>query len=75
MLISTTADAVIVGGGVIGTSLAYQLAKAGLQIVLLKKKHLCAGGTGKSTAVVRMRYDNEPESRQSGRRAVERQCR
>jgi len=41
----------------------------------LKKKHLCAGGTGKSTAVVRMRYDNEPESRQSGRRAVERQCR
>ena len=38
MLISTTADAVIVGGGVIGTSLAYQLAKAGLQIVLLEKR-------------------------------------
>ena len=38
MLMSTTADAVIVGGGVIGTSLAYQLAKAGLQIVLLEKR-------------------------------------
>ena len=59
----TTTDAVIIGGGVTGTSLAYHLAKAGLQVVLLEKKHLCAGGTGKSTAVVRMHYENEPETR------------
>ena len=39
----TTADAVIIGGGVTGTSLAYHLAKAGLQVVLLEKKH-CAPG-------------------------------
>lgn len=60
---STTADAVIIGGGVTGTSLAYHLAKAGVRVVLLEKKHLCAGGTGKSTAVVRMHYENEPETR------------
>jgi sarcosine oxidase subunit beta len=48
---------------VTGTSLAYHLAKAGLHVVLLEKKHLCAGGTGKSTAIVRMHYENEPETR------------
>jgi sarcosine oxidase subunit beta len=60
---STTADAVIIGGGVTGTSLAFHLARVGLRVVLLEKKHLAAGGTGKSTAVVRMHYENEPETR------------
>lgn len=59
----TTTDAVVIGGGVTGTSLAYHLVKAGLRVVLLEKKHLGAGGTGKSTAVVRMHYENEPETR------------
>jgi len=59
----TTADAIIIGGGVTGTSLAYHLAKAGLRVALLEKKRFCSGGTGKSTAIVRMHYENEPETR------------
>lgn len=59
---SHTADAVVIGGGVHGTSAAYHLAKRGLRVVLLEKKFLAAGGTGKSTAVVRMHYDNIPET-------------
>ncbi len=58
-----TADAVVIGGGVMGASITYHLARAGVRrVTLLEKKHLCNGGTGKSTAVIRMHYENEPET-------------
>ncbi len=52
-----TADVVIVGGGVHGASLAYHLArkKAG-RVVLVEKKFLASGPTGRSTALVRRYY-------------------
>ncbi len=59
---SLTADAVVVGGGVHGTSIAWHLAKRQMRVVLLEKKFLAAGGTGKSTALVRQHYDNFVES-------------
>ncbi|MGE5138770.1 MAG: NAD(P)/FAD-dependent oxidoreductase [Rudaea sp.] len=59
-----TADIVIVGGGVMGTSVAYHLARRGIKnVVLLEKRFLAAGGTGKSTALVRQHYDNYPEAK------------
>lgn len=59
-----TADAIVIGGGVMGASIAFHLARAGIrQVTLLEKKHLCYGGSGKSTAVIRMHYENEPETR------------
>ncbi len=58
----TSADAVVIGGGVHGASVAYHLAKKGVRVILLEKKFLAAGGTGKSTAVVRLHYDNFVES-------------
>jgi len=59
-----TADVVIVGGGVNGTSTAFHLASLGMkQITLVERRHLAAGATGKSGALVRMHYTNEPEAR------------
>src|SRR5437762_3679344 len=52
-----TADFVIVGGGVHGASLAYHLArkKAG-RVLLIEKKFIASGPTGRSTALVRRFY-------------------
>lgn len=52
-----TADIVIVGGGVHGASLAYHFArkKAG-RVVLIEKKFIASGPTGRSTALVRRFY-------------------
>ena len=55
--ISKTADVIVIGGGVIGCSTAYNLAKNGAgNVVLLERKGLASGGTGKSCAIVRTHY-------------------
>jgi sarcosine oxidase subunit beta len=54
------ADAVIIGGGIMGASTAYFLSKLGFgEIVLIEKKRLGAGATGYSAANVRQHYSNE----------------
>src|SRR5271170_4112432 len=57
-----TADIVILGAGVIGTSIAFHLAKrkAG-RIVVIDKDHVGRGGSGRSSALVRMHYSYPPE--------------
>ena len=50
----STAEVVIIGGGVMGASTAYYLAKRGVKdVVLLEKRYLASGPTGKSLANVR----------------------
>jgi sarcosine oxidase subunit beta len=57
-----TADIVILGAGVIGASIAFHLAKrkAG-KIVVVDKGHVGQGGSGRSSALIRMHYSYPPE--------------
>jgi glycine/D-amino acid oxidase-like deaminating enzyme len=57
-----TADIVILGAGVMGASIAFHLAKrkAG-RIMVLDKDHVGRGGSGRSSALVRMHYSFPPE--------------
>jgi glycine/D-amino acid oxidase-like deaminating enzyme len=61
--LSTTADVVVIGGGITGTSAAYQLAQSGLRVLLVEKRFLGAGSTGKSSAIIRQHYSNEVTAR------------
>jgi sarcosine oxidase subunit beta len=51
------AEAIVVGGGVIGASVAFHLAKLGMRdIVLLERSHLAAGSTGRSVGLIETNY-------------------
>jgi glycine/D-amino acid oxidase-like deaminating enzyme len=55
-----TADVVIIGGGVMGASIAYQLAVRGTtNVVLLEARKLATEGTGHSGALVRQHYSQD----------------
>ena len=60
----TSADAVIIGGGVMGCSILYQLAARGLpNSVLLERDVLGAGSTGRSSSAIRMHYSTPVHAR------------
>lgn len=59
-----TAEAVVVGGGIVGASIAFHLTRLGLRDVLLLERGRLAGqATGQSGALVRTHYTNAPEAR------------
>jgi len=62
--LARTADIVILGAGVMGASIAFHLArrKAG-KIVVLDKDYVGSGGSGRSSALIRMHYSFPPEVR------------
>lgn len=54
-----TTDILIVGGGVMGVSIAFALARRRSgRVVLLEKSYLGAGASGKSGAIIRQHYSN-----------------
>ena len=54
-----TADAVIIGGGVIGCAVQYHMAQLGVtNTVLLERDVIASGSTGRSQAICRMHYSN-----------------
>jgi sarcosine oxidase, subunit beta len=52
-----TADAVVVGAGVQGASVALHLARRGVRVLVVERSSVGAGATGRSSGFVRMHYD------------------
>lgn len=52
-----TYDAIVIGAGVIGASIAFHLAERGLRTAVLERKTVASGATGYSSGLVRMHYD------------------
>ncbi len=63
---AATADAVIIGGGVMGLCAALHLSEHGVQrVTLLEKRCVGAGSSGKSGAILRQHYSHETTIRMS----------
>ena len=59
-----TADVVVVGGGVMGASILYNLADRGVNnLVMLERDTLGSGSTGRSSGAIRMHYSTEVNAR------------
>lgn len=61
-----TANVVIIGGGISGCSIAYNLAKKGVKgIIVVEKSFLASGSTGRCGAGIRMQWGAEQNCRLS----------
>jgi sarcosine oxidase, subunit beta len=65
--VTSAADAVIIGGGIVGASIAYQLTRAGCRsvVVLERETHQGKGSTGKSMGGVRAQFSTDVSIRMS----------
>ncbi len=55
------ASVVVIGGGVIGASIAFHLAESGVSdVLLLEKDELASGSTCKAAGGVRASFSNQP---------------
>ena len=57
-----TSDAIIIGAGIHGASLAFHLTRRGLRPIILERRFVASSATGRSSGLVRMHYDLEPEA-------------
>ena len=64
------ADVVVVGGGVIGTSIAFHLAEAGVDVCLVERDQLAGGSTSRAAGGVRAQF-SDPLNIAIGLRSIE----
>ncbi len=56
-------DAIVIGAGVVGVSVAFHLAEKGFKVVILERREVACGATGRSSGLVRMHYALEAEAK------------
>ncbi len=54
-----TADAVVIGGGIIGAATGYYLARQGLKVTVLERAFPCAGSTGRCIGGIRAQFTHD----------------
>ena len=60
---SERADVVIIGGGIMGTSLAFALMRIGVRdVAVIERRTVASGASGKTAALLRQHYTNRPEA-------------
>lgn len=65
------AEVVVIGAGISGCSIAYNLAKKGVKnIVVIEKNYICIGSTGRCGAGVRMQWGTEMNCK-IGKKSIE----
>jgi sarcosine oxidase subunit beta len=64
------ADVVVVGGGVIGTSVAFHLAETGADVCLLERSELASGSTSRAAGGIRAQF-SDPLNIAIGLRSIE----
>jgi glycine/D-amino acid oxidase-like deaminating enzyme len=57
-----TVDVVVIGAGIHGASTAFHLTKAGLTVLVLERRAIASGATGRSSGIVRLHYDRDAET-------------
>jgi sarcosine oxidase subunit beta len=57
-----TADVIVIGAGVVGTSVAFQLAERGVETLVLDREGPAAGSTARSGALIRAHYPTALEA-------------
>ncbi|HWQ24210.1 MAG TPA: FAD-binding oxidoreductase [Gaiellaceae bacterium] len=70
MTLPGRAEVVVVGGGVIGTSVAFHLAEAGVDVCLLERAELASGSTSRAAGGVRAQF-SDPLNVALGLRSLE----
>jgi len=53
-----TTDVIVIGGGVLGASIAFHLAERGVGVTLIEKGSVASGPTGRSCGIIRQHYSH-----------------
>jgi len=58
-MMKNNADVVIIGAGINGCALAYELSKRGKDVIVLDRRHIAAGATGRCGAGIRQQWSTK----------------